>query len=200
MDAIVLSRPTISAEIQDWIDRGKTLGDIALILRRQHPSVTRGLSARSLRRYCHRHAIGKRKGPALDSVVSACIRTVGNGFPPCITAFYGYYYNTQIQVGYTYGRRMMKGHLAAQGVQVCESRISQSLQRLCPDAHEARRSNTIDRVNPVRYQANYFGHKLQASTSNKPRSSGSSTLPFSDTRYRQSGSSLNTRPRALEFN
>ena len=52
---------------------------------------------------------------------------------------------------------MMKGHLASQGFRVSESRIGQSLKRVCRDAYEAHWSNTIDCV-PVRYQAHYFGY------------------------------------------
>ena len=38
---------------------------------------------------------------------------------------------------------------------------------ICPDGHEARRSNTINRVNPIRYQAKYFGHKLHVDKNKK---------------------------------
>ena len=61
----------------------------------------------------------------------------------------------------------MKGHLAVRGFRVSESRISESLKRVCPDGHEARRSNTINRVNPIRYQAKYFGHKLHVNQNEK---------------------------------
>ena len=62
---------------------------------------------------------------------------------------------------------MIKGHLDATGFRVSESRISESLKRICPDGHEARRSNTINRVNPTRYQAKYFGHKLHVDQNEK---------------------------------
>lgn len=62
---------------------------------------------------------------------------------------------------------MLKGHLAATGFRVSESRSSQSLKRVCPDGHEACRSNTINRVNPTRYQAKYFGHKLHVDQNEK---------------------------------
>lgn len=61
----------------------------------------------------------------------------------------------------------MKGHLAAIGFRVSESRISESLKRMYPDGHEARRSNTINCTNPIRYQAKYFGHKLHVDQNEK---------------------------------
>ena len=97
-------------------------------------SVTRGLSARSLRRFCKKHSIGKAKGPALDSSVSRCITTVGCYIQiGCIAKGF----NFKLSVGHSYGRKMMKGHLASQGFRVSESRIGQSLKRVCRDAYEA---------------------------------------------------------------
>ena len=58
----------------------------------------------------------------------------------------------------------MKGHLAAIGFRVSESRIS---ERVYPDGHEARRSNTINPTSPIRYQAKYFGHKLHVDQKEK---------------------------------
>ena len=58
----------------------------------------------------------------------------------------------------------MKGHLAARGIRVSEAQISECLKRICPEGHEACRSN---RVNPIRYQANYFGHKLHLDQNEK---------------------------------
>ena len=55
---------------------------------------------------------------------------------------------------------MMKGHLLSKGLNVSEARISSSLQRVCPDGYQSRRTNTINPTNPVRYSANYYGHKL----------------------------------------
>lgn len=72
-----------------------------------------------------------------------------------------------LQVGHSYGRKMMKGHLAVRGFRVSEALVDASLKRVCPDGHEARRSNTINRLNPIRYQANYFGHKLHVDQNEK---------------------------------
>ena len=61
----------------------------------------------------------------------------------------------------------MKGHLEAKGMKISESRIGQSLQRVCPSGHTARRTNSVNRLNPVRYSANYFGHKLHIDQNEK---------------------------------
>ena len=62
---------------------------------------------------------------------------------------------------------MMKGHLEAKGLKIAESRISASLQRVCPSGHVARRTNSVNRLNPIRYSANYFGHKLHIDQNEK---------------------------------
>ena len=61
----------------------------------------------------------------------------------------------------------MKGHLAAKGMKISESRIGVSLQRVCPSGHHAHRTNLVNRLNPVRYSANYFGHKLHIDQNEK---------------------------------
>ena len=48
-----------------------------------------------------------------------------------------------------------------------ESRIGTSLQRVCPRGHSARRTNSVNRLNPVRYTASYFGHKLHMDQNEK---------------------------------
>ncbi len=55
---------------------------------------------------------------------------------------------------------MIKGYLESQDVSVGEHKISRSLQRVAPEAHEHRRQDTLDTTNPVPYVARYFGHKL----------------------------------------
>ena len=71
------------------------------------------------------------------------------------------------QTGVTYGRRMMKGHLSANGLNIAEYRVCESLKRVYLEGNEARRTNTVQRTNPVRYTANYFGHKLHIDQNKK---------------------------------
>ena len=72
-----------------------------------------------------------------------------------------------MQVGSSYGRKMMKGHLMSKGYSIAEARISVSLQRVCPDGYQSRRTNTVHRTNPIRYAANYYGHKLHIDQNEK---------------------------------
>ena len=75
---------------------------------------------------------------------------------------------SHLQVGISYRRRMMTGHLlAAKGLHVSEIRVGESLKRVCPTGHAARRTNTVNRMNPVRYCADYFGHKLHLDQNEK---------------------------------
>ena len=61
----------------------------------------------------------------------------------------------------------MKGHLEAKGVKISESRIGESLQRVCTSGHSARRTNSVNCLNPVRYSANHFSHKLHIDQNEK---------------------------------
>ena len=63
---------------------------------------------------------------------------------------------------------MITGHLlAAKGLHVSEIRVGESLKRVCPTGHAARRTNIVNRMNPVRYCADYFGHKLHLDQNEK---------------------------------
>lgn len=54
---------------------------------------------------------------------------------------------------------MIRGYLATDGFGVCELRICNSLRWACPTGCDTRRSNTVSHVNPVCYDAKYFGRK-----------------------------------------
>ena len=62
---------------------------------------------------------------------------------------------------------MMKGALAAQDVRASECRVAQSLQGIAPYPAHQRRQNTLRQVNPVRYHARYFGHKIHMDQNEK---------------------------------
>ena len=67
----------------------------------------------------------------------------------------------QLQVGPSYGRKMMTGYLrGVKGVRVAEVRVGGALRELNPAA-SSRRAETAGRsLNPRTYHADYFGHKL----------------------------------------
>ena len=72
-----------------------------------------------------------------------------------------------IKVGEVYGRRMMTGYLLSKGERFSENRVRLSLQRVGPESHERRRSDTIDKTNPIPYTAFYFGHKYHLDQNEK---------------------------------
>lgn len=61
----------------------------------------------------------------------------------------------------------MKGYLESQNVSIGEHKVSRSLKRVAPAAHEHRRQNTVDTTNPIPYVARYFGHKLHVDQNEK---------------------------------
>ena len=72
-----------------------------------------------------------------------------------------------MQVGHTYGRRMLKGMLESKGIKVSESRVAESLLRVAPSQYDQRRNDTLDRLNPSMYNAVYFGQKVHIDQNEK---------------------------------
>ena len=70
-------------------------------------------------------------------------------------------------VGQSYGRGMMHGVLHSCGFRVNQSRVAASLQRIAPFQHSARQRSTHQLLNPLPYQAHYFGDKLHLDQNEK---------------------------------
>ena len=96
----------------------------------------RGLSSRSLRRYCNIR--GLRNCPPtraqLDGIVGTFVQ----------------------RVGHSYGRRMMHGILSSQGIPASQRRIGESLQRVAPIQYVQRCREATSLLNPLPYRATYF--------------------------------------------
>lgn len=72
-----------------------------------------------------------------------------------------------LQVGPTYGRKTMKGLLAAKGVKAGQQQISAVLPAVNPTYHHRRLTQTACHINPIPYHASYFGHKLHVDQNEK---------------------------------
>lgn len=72
-----------------------------------------------------------------------------------------------LQVGPTYGRKTMKGLLAAKGVKAGQRQIAAVLPAVNPTYHHARLTRTARQLNPIPYHASYFGHKLHVDQNEK---------------------------------
>ena len=58
---------TSVTEIESFIRRGLTYEEISVLLRRRNPSSSRGLSSRSVRRFCTENGLGRKcKLPSLE--------------------------------------------------------------------------------------------------------------------------------------
>ena len=62
-------------EVTEMVLRGMTHKQISEELQRQFPS-SKGLSKRSVRRFCKEHDIHKPRGPDLDAIVSDSVEEV----------------------------------------------------------------------------------------------------------------------------
>ena len=134
--------------IQNLVIQGHSHESIATHLSVLHPGV-RGLSARSVRRFCYNHNITKLSNDEIDGLVGDFIVNYGHG----------------------YGRAMMQGSIrAAFGVTtgvVSQRRVSNSLRRVAPDAYDARTRDILVRTNPIPYYAPFFGYKAHMDQNEK---------------------------------
>ncbi len=61
----------------------------------------------------------------------------------------------------------MTGMLSAEGFPTAQQRVGQSLQRVSPGYHMLRQTRADRQINPVPYQANYFGEKVHIDQNEK---------------------------------
>ena len=80
---------------------------------------------------------------------------------------YSNLYSIELQVGPTYGRKMMSGLLSSQGIHVSQQRITESLCNVSLGYQDARRTATACQTNPAPYHADYFGHKIHIDQNEK---------------------------------
>ena len=109
----------------------------------------RGISCRSIRRYCSNHGIHRLTDQEIDNILEDFIVNYGHG----------------------YGRTMMQGSIRARfgvttGV-VSQRRVCNSLRRVAPEAFEAKTRDVMIRTNPVPYYAPYFGYKIHMDQNEK---------------------------------
>ena len=76
MEAVEQVDADIVERLQSLIDRGMSYEEISHFLCTRHPSISRGLSARSIRRFCASRGISKRKETELDHIISQSISEV----------------------------------------------------------------------------------------------------------------------------
>ena len=63
--------------------------------------------------------------------------------------------------------KLMRGMVSSEGFEITEKHIASSLHRVAPEAYEAQRNDTHDRLNPKPYIALYHGHKLHIDQNEK---------------------------------
>lgn len=127
-------------EVKFMVERGATHYEVAMLYQSLYP-MQRGLSARSVRRYCSVKNITRLTDDAIEEIVGDFI----------------------LNYGHTYGRRMMQGsiraHMGVTSNVVSQRRVARALMNIAPNAYQARARDLIDRTNPIPYYAPYFGYK-----------------------------------------
>ena len=129
-------------EIRVLVNLGWSYQEISQFLRQVLPSNTPGLSQRSVRRFCSSRGI-RRFHSNIDE-----------------GTLFNIIYRSVSLLGHSYGRRTMQGFLRSEGINISQRRIGQALRLLFPIAHYERVMTSLRHINPVPYQASYFGEKL----------------------------------------
>ncbi|XP_067098565.1 uncharacterized protein [Osmerus mordax] len=109
--------------------------------------VERGVSARSVRRFCAENVVPKRNALTTQQLQVEVASAINEAGP-------------------TYGRKMLTGYLAAKGVHAAERRVGSILENLC-QPYNAERYNGARNLNPSPYYAKYMGHKLHIDQNEK---------------------------------
>ena len=134
--------------VEYLVKGGATHESVASIYRNLFPA-TRGISARSVRRYCKYHNITRLQDEELEGIVRYFI----------------------INYSHTYGRKLMQGSIRALVGStlnvVSQKKVSRALRNVAPVANEARARDLIDRTNPIPYYSPYFGYKCHLDQNEK---------------------------------
>ena len=73
-----------------------------------------------------------------------------------------------LQVGPTYGRKMMTGYLRQKlGTAISQNPVGAALAKVHPGNHRKRQNKSEKQTNPILYRADYFGHKLHLDQNEK---------------------------------
>ena len=72
-----------------------------------------------------------------------------------------------LQVGPTWGRKMMKGFLKSKGIDAGDRRVGKAISAVSLVYQMARCANVQRNINPIPYKADYFGHKLHINQNEK---------------------------------
>ena len=133
--------------IRDQISSGRSYDFIATELQQGYP-YARGLSTRSVRRYCNDRGIcrtSRLTSSEVDDVVERAVSLVGPA----------------------YGRRTLTGLLRSEGLIVGEQRVRTAMSSVTPAYIGQRRRHTYRQLNPRPYCAEYYGHKMHIDQNEK---------------------------------
>ena len=120
---------------------GETFQTVSEYLQGIFPGV-RGISTRSIRRFCHSRDIHYRSRLSTVELESWLVQ------------------HTVTRVGHSYGRRSLHGLLRSQGIHVSQSRIGAALRNAFPLQHSVRRQTLGRALNPIPYRADFYGQKI----------------------------------------
>ena len=140
---------TIVDNVVEYLVKGGATHDsVAGIYRNLFP-VTRGISVRSLRRYCKYHNITRLQDEKLEGIVRYLIM------------HYGHTYRQKLM------QRSIRTLVGSTLNAVSQKRVSRTLRNVPAVANEAEARDLIDRTNPIPYCSRYFGYKYHLDQNEK---------------------------------
>ncbi|XP_062499233.1 uncharacterized protein LOC134176583 [Corticium candelabrum] len=133
--------------VRKRVEEGNSHAVISEELQTMFPGL-RGLSERSVRRFCTDRGISRRCSLTKEEL-ERCVSDAVS------------------EVGPSYGRKTMTGLLAAKGIQCSHHRVGAALKTVSPDYAQSRRQGIATLLNPMPYRADYFGEKLHVDQNEK---------------------------------
>ncbi|XP_065125914.1 uncharacterized protein [Paramisgurnus dabryanus] len=131
--------------INDMISNGATYSDVSNAL--TAIGINRGQSVSSIKKFLGSRKLvtrGQLSNDSLELAVASAIQ----------------------ETGPTFGRKMMTGYLASKGLHASERRVGAALRLVNQPYHQARFQGARN-LNPVPYNAEYFGHKMHMDQNEK---------------------------------
>lgn len=170
-----------------FLRRKKTHAEISNILKQMYPG-EKGFSEGTVGRFCLNNTIVRDRitTDELEEHVRTAVKQVSSGtinsviinmdhlhyFPKCtkrknsIHNYLGMSISL-LQLGPTWGRKMIKGFLKSKRIDAGDRRVGKALSVVSPLYHVARCANVQRNINPLPYKADYFGHKLHIDQNEK---------------------------------
>ena len=166
--ATLVTIPGAHALVRKLVVEDRSNRDVSDELRRWYPTM-RGLSARSVRRFCEIygiHSTSRVSDLELDTYVRNCVARVSDKLHDLRSDVFIQLWFKSFRLEHRMCGDRWLDFFRLKGFE-CQLRVGKSLQRVNPDHHQRRQTRAHWLTNPVSYCSEYFGEKLHIDQNKK---------------------------------